>query len=208
MMTNSIRRLGIVTALLVAFGAVFATPALAHTRLISSNPGKDSSVSSIDKVELVFSDKISFAEVRVVDDKNQDFQKGKAERAGTKVTQPLDGGLPAGSYTVKYAVVGEDGHRIAKDDLKFVVAGMEGASSLPSGPPDAARSPAPSASEQPAPAATATDVKASPAAEKSSSSSGGGGTWVVIVVGLLIGIGIGLGIVWRAKRKHGAASGD
>jgi len=199
MMTHSIRRLGIVTALLVAFGAVFAAPALAHTRLISSNPGKDATTSSIDKVELVFSDKISFAQVRVVDDKNQDFQKGKAEHSGTKVTQTLDGGLPAGNYTVKYAVVGEDGHRITNDDLKFVVAGMEGPSSLPSSTPDAAKSP-------PGPVDAVTGVRVTPAAEKSSSSSGGA-TWVIIVIGLLIGVGIGLGIVWRAKRKHGTASG-
>ncbi|MBO2446278.1 copper resistance protein CopC [Actinomadura barringtoniae] len=197
MMIQSIRRLGVVTALLVALGAVFAAPALAHTRLVSSNPGKDATTPPVGKVELVFSDKIGFAEVAVVDEKNHDFQKGKAEHSGTKVTQALDGALPAGNYTVKYAVVGEDGHRITGDDLKFVVAATESPAASASSPASAS-----------APAATATDVvKASPAAEKSSSSSSGGATWVIIVVGLLIGIGIGLGIVWRAKRKHGPASG-
>ncbi|MFG1999790.1 copper resistance protein CopC [Spirillospora sp. NPDC048911] len=185
-----VRRAGLVTALLLFFGTVFATPALAHTRLLSSTPGKDATATGVSQVELVFSDKISMAKVLVKNEKGKEFQTGPAARSGPEVTQKLTGALPAGTYTVAYAVVGEDGHRIEKADLKFTatageqLTGAQGA-----------------ATTTPAADPPVTDSKAV------KESSSGGAKWVMIVVGALIGIGIGMVIVYRAKRDHGAGSG-
>lgn len=202
------RRLGVVAALALVLGAVTATPALAHARLVSSTPGKGASAESVTEVELVFSDKISLAKVVVKDAKNKTYQAGAAEGAGTNtVTQRLTGPLPAGSYTVAYRVVGEDGHPIESDDLTFT---SEGGAAAPAVPP-APTAGGVGAEQQTGDAATANEQplkldQEQAAAEEDSGS--GMVLWVLIVAGLLVGVGIGVAIVFRAKRKHQAASGS
>ncbi|MEU5881576.1 copper resistance protein CopC [Spirillospora sp. NPDC047279] len=198
------RRAGIVAALVALFAAIFVSPAHAHTRLVSSTPGKDATAGGVAQVDLVFSDKISVAKVLVKDDKGKEFQSGEATRAGTKVTQKLNGMLPAGTYTVSYAVVGEDGHRIEKSDLTFTATaetaegtGEKIAGAEETGGPQAAGM-----------ATTAEPMKDGTEPAKADEESGGGTILIMVVVGVLIGIGIGVGIVFRAKRKHGAASGS
>ncbi|WP_433468361.1 copper resistance CopC family protein [Spirillospora sp. CA-128828] len=188
-----VRRLGLVAALALAFGAVTASPALAHTQLVSSTPGKGKEADSVTEVKLVFSDKISLAKVVVTDGGKKEFQSGAAEHSGTTVTQKLSGPLPAGSYTVAYRVVGEDGHPIEKNDLTFTVVGG-GAGTAPSQPAAAGGGQQPKA-----------DQEQAVATEESDS---GAVLWVLIGVGLLVGVGIGVGIVYRAKRKHQAATGS
>ncbi|GAA1831308.1 copper resistance CopC family protein [Actinomadura chokoriensis] len=199
---RAVRRLGVVAALALALGAVTATSALAHTRLIDSTPGKGASAESVTEIKLVFSDEISLAKVVVTDAQKKTYQSGEAERSGTTVTQKLAGPLPAGSYTVAYRVVGEDGHPIENADLTFTATGGEAAAPAPSAG-------AVGAEEQAGTAATTDEqpLKADQEAEKKDSGSGAV-LWVLIVVGLGVGIGIGVGIVYRAKRKHQAATGS
>ncbi|MEU4825967.1 copper resistance protein CopC [Actinomadura citrea] len=201
-----LRRLALIAAAALAFGAATAPPAMAHTKLVGSTPEKGKAADAVTEVTLVFSDKISVAKVVVSDGKKKEFQAGAAERAGTKVTQKLSGPLPAGSYTVAYRVVGEDGHPIEGDDLAFSVTG--------NGAPPAASS-APSAGgvgaeEQTGPAANTDEqpLKADQQQTAAEEDSGSGMLlWVLIIAGLLVGVGIGVVIVFRAKRKHPAASG-
>ncbi|WP_285937041.1 MULTISPECIES: copper resistance CopC family protein [Thermomonosporaceae] len=200
------RRLGVVAALVVAFGGALATPALAHTRLVSSTPGKDASAASVTEVELVFSDKISFAEVVVKDAAGKAFQQGKAEHEGPKVTQKLSAALPAGTYTVAYGVVGEDGHRIQKADLKFTATAGEGG-----GGGEEPTTGGVAAAEQTGAAATADEqpLKADQEPAKATDDSGSGMvTWIMIGGGVLIGIGIGGALVLRAKRRQRPAAGS
>ncbi|MFA1539146.1 copper resistance CopC family protein [Actinomadura monticuli] len=199
------RRLGVVAALALVLGAFTATPALAHARLVSSTPAKGQSMSGIAEVSLVFSDKISMAKVVVKDEHGKTYQAGAAEGAGTStVTQRLTGPLPAGSYTVAYRVVGEDGHPIESDDLTFT---SEGGGSEPSVPSAGAVG----AEQQTGDAATANEqplkLDQEQASEKEDSGSGMV-LWILIVAGLVVGIGIGAAIVFRAKRKHQAAAGS
>jgi methionine-rich copper-binding protein CopC len=58
---RAVRRLGVVAAVALVLGALTATPALAHARLLDSTPGKGESAESVTEVELVFSDKIRMA---------------------------------------------------------------------------------------------------------------------------------------------------
>lgn len=198
----AVRRLGVVAALALALGTVTATPALAHARLLSSTPGKGASAESVTEVKLVFSDKISLAKVVVTDAQKKTYQSGEAERSGTTVTQKLAGPLPAGTYTVAYRVVGEDGHPIEDAGLTFTATGGEAAVPAPSAG-------AVGAEEQTGDAATADEqpLKADQVAAEEDSGSGAV-LWVLIIVGLGIGIGVGLGIVYRAKRRHQAAAGS
>ncbi|MEV5571255.1 copper resistance protein CopC [Spirillospora sp. NPDC052269] len=190
MKTSIPRRLGLlaalVTVLTTAFGTLLAAPALAHTRLVSSTPGKNATAVSVSEVKLVFSDRIGFAKVLVKDKAGKQFQAGDAQRSGAEVTQKLTGPLPSGDYTVAYAVVGEDGHRIENSDLTFTAQ-----SGGPSATPNAA------APNTPAVGASA---QSSPKAE--AQSSNGAARWVMIGIGALVGIGIGVLIVSRAKRKN------
>ncbi|NDU72170.1 hypothetical protein GWI34_05970 [Actinomadura sp. DSM 109109] len=203
-----LRRLGLIAAAALAFGALTAPPASAHTKLVGSTPEKGASAGAVSEVTLVFSDKISVAKVVVTDGKKKEYQAGAAERAGTKVTQKLTGPLPAGSYTVAYRVVGEDGHPIEGNDLAFSVAGGAGASPAASPAPPAGgvgaeeqTGAAANSDEQPLKA----DLQDAPAEKEDSGS--GMLLWILIGAGLLVGVGIGVVIVLRAKRKHPAASG-
>ncbi|MFC6881269.1 MULTISPECIES: copper resistance CopC family protein [Actinomadura] len=191
-----LRRLGLVAALTAAFGTALATPALAHTRLVGSTPGKDASAASVTEVELVFSDTIGFAKVLVKDAEGKEFQDGAARRDGVKVTQRLNGPLPAGRYSVAYAVVGEDGHRIEKSDLSFTATAGTGDAAAGGG----------AGQTTVGPAEPKRDVSAAhthPAKADEDGGSSGASAWIMIGVGLLIGVGIGVAIVARAKRKAG-----
>ena len=131
-----LRRLGLVAVLAAALGGLTATPALAHTQLVSSTPGKGASAAAVTEVKLVFSDEISNAKVIVKDAHGKAFQSGAAEHKGTTVTQKLTGALPAGSYTVAYRVVGADGHPVQADGLTFTAtAAQEVLSFLSQGTP-------------------------------------------------------------------------
>ncbi|MEU8796746.1 copper resistance CopC family protein [Spirillospora sp. NPDC048819] len=181
-----LRGLGFVAVLAALIAVAAAPPALAHPRLVGSTPAKGASAGSVTEVKLVFSDEVRVAEVIVRDGGGKTFQAGAAERSGTTVTQKLSGVLPAGSYTVAYRIVGEDGHPIESDDVTFTATGGALA--------DAA------AGEQPA------EANPQPAAGQEESGSGAV-LWVLIVAGLAAGIGIGLGIVFRAQRKYQAETG-
>lgn len=203
MKTSFPRRLGLlaalVTVLTTAFGALLTTPALAHTRLVGSTPAKNASAASVTEVRLEFSDRISFAKILVKDKAGKEFQSGEAQHAGTEVTQKLTGPLPQGDYTVAYAVVGADGHRIEGSDLAFSASGTGGDTTggLPAGGAPTADPTSASPGDQ----AAAAGSRKSPEAEARKSSNGTA-NWIMIGVGALLGIGIGVLIVSRAKRKN------
>ncbi|MGP4025344.1 copper resistance CopC family protein [Actinomadura sp. 3N407] len=185
-----LRGLGLVAVLAAMLAVATAPPALAHPQLVGSTPAKGASAESVTEVKLVFSDEVRVAKVIVRDGTGRTFQAGAAERSGTTVTQKLSGALPAGSYTVAYRVVGEDGHPIENDDVTFTATGAAGA------PADAA-----DAGGQPP---KADPEQAAPQEEESGS---GAALWMLIIAGLVVGIGIGVAIVFRAQRKYQADTG-
>ncbi|WP_067825074.1 copper resistance CopC family protein [Actinomadura kijaniata] len=178
---------GLLAVFLAALGGLFAAPASAHTRLISSTPGKDATAANVTEVAPVFSDRIRAAKVVVRNEEGEEFQTGDAARSDRTVTQPLERALPPGRYTVAWRVVGEDGHPIQNEDLAFTA--EEGRATA-----------TPTASAAPTtPAPHGTPARAVSAPEKKSS---GAVTWVMIGIGGLLGIGIGMLIVFRARRRH------
>jgi copper resistance protein C len=185
-MITSMARSGALAAVLLALGVVFAAPALAHTRLVSSSPAQDAEAGRVGQVSLVFSDRIRNAKVLVKDTAGKSYENGEARLADRTVTQPLTGELPSGSYTVMWRVVGEDGHPIqSQEPLKFSVS----ADAAPSAASAPRQDPSVSGSQGTRNAVAARDEEP----------SGGGARWLMIGSGLLLGLGIGFGFVFMRK---------
>ncbi|GAA3119358.1 copper resistance CopC family protein [Streptosporangium carneum] len=203
-------------ALLAALvlGTAFASPALAHDTLRSSDPAKGAKVESLDEVKLTFSSKVRFPTVVVHTSDNTAYQDGKPSVDGEVVTQKLKGDLPPGGYVIAYRVVSSDGHPI-EGEIPFTLVGSdkptpaesssEAGTAPPTESPASPASPSPSAS----PASTETAADASPVgqapaaqASDASQSSGGVPGWVWLVIGGLTGVGIGLFFSLRNKKNQ------
>lgn len=88
-------------------------PAWGHTRLESSEPAADDTVTeAFDAVLLVFNEAVSseFAAVRVTDPAGDRVDVGPPEMAGERVEQPLGPVTEHGEYSVAWRVVAGDGH--------------------------------------------------------------------------------------------------
>ncbi len=160
----------VLLALLVPIGA-----ASAHDTLVSTSPAEGSTVADMPaKIGLTY-DNIPIAmgsEIRVVDDAGNNWAQGPATVTNRVVTQAVQPGTPAGTYTVQWRVVSSDGHPIQG---KFSFTTTSGA--------------------QPG-AATPTAADAAP--EQHGETSRGLAPWVIPVgVAVLILIGAGAVIAWR-----------
>ncbi|WP_329424746.1 copper resistance protein CopC [Streptosporangium sp. NBC_01495] len=194
-------------ALLAALvlGTAFASPALAHDRLKSSDPAKGAKVESLEEVKLTFSAGVRFPNV-VVRSGDETHQDGKPAVDGPVVTQKVKGDLPPGEYVIAYRVVSSDGHPI-EGEIPFTLLGSADSSPSPSSTsPEPAGSTAagsdPAASTQVASTPVATLSPAAAAGESEEpGSSGGVPGWMWIVVGSLTGIGIGLFFSMRGRKQ-------
>ncbi|MBB2911971.1 hypothetical protein FHS43_003251 [Streptosporangium becharense] len=205
----------VILALLAAFvlGTAFASPALAHDRLKSSDPAKGTEVESLSEVKLTFTASVRFPAV-VVRSGDDSWQEGKATTDGPVVVQKVREGLPPGEYVIAYRVVSSDGHPI-EGEIPFTLKGSAEATPSPSSPEAAgsvsappAQSPAAGPAESPAatgPAGGTPDAAISPApaarAADEPGSSGGVPAWAWVVVGGLTGVGIGLFLSMRNKKR-------
>jgi methionine-rich copper-binding protein CopC len=92
-----------------------ASPALAHTRLVSSDPadgaGLDTAPSS---VALTFNDDVAteFATITVVGPDGAEWQAGEVTGTDGTLSVPVRPLGPAGRYEIGYRVVSDDGHPI------------------------------------------------------------------------------------------------
>ncbi|WP_326637967.1 copper resistance protein CopC [Streptosporangium sp. NBC_01755] len=195
-------------ALLAALvlGTAFASPALAHDRLKSSDPAKGAKVESLEEVKLTFTASVRFPNV-VVRSGDENHQDGKPVVDGAVVTQKVKGDLPPGDYVIAYRVVSSDGHPI-EGEIPFTLLGSASPSESPSPSPSEAASESPAAAESPVTAETSaerTPVAAlSPAAvlrDEGPESSQGVPGWMWIIVGGVTGVGIGLFFSMRNKKR-------
>ncbi|RKS79084.1 hypothetical protein BZB76_0525 [Actinomadura pelletieri DSM 43383] len=172
----------------VAVGTVLAmtaTPALAHTRLTSSDPKKNASIASPQQIVLTYSDSIRLPRVILTGASGeQESQVGKAEAVDNKVTLPITGTLANGKYTVGWRVVSADGHPVT-GSYSFTVEGSStgaGTSTAPSAQPAA---PAPSPSN-----ASATEE-----------SDGGSSGWLWLGLIALIGAALVGAVAWLRRSR-------
>lgn len=114
------RRIGTLGLLLFLLGALVASPASAHTTLVSSDPANDATVASITKVTLTYADPVILPRVVVNDAKGGDHVAGPAHATANRVVADLTGPLRPGTYTVGWRVVAPDGHP-ATGEYRFTV---------------------------------------------------------------------------------------
>jgi methionine-rich copper-binding protein CopC len=194
-MTPRIRALAI-AAMVLAFGAMFAGTASAHTKLVASDPAKDAKVSSLSEVSLTFNESVTFVKVVVRDGKGGQHQSGKPVVEGGKVTQKLTGALNPGSYQIAYRVVSADGHPVQATVPFSVVAQALGNGASPSAQGNAWGA-----------GAGVVQATPGPKAAVESSSSSGATKWFIGGAGLVAGIGLGLGfVIVRSKKKQPASA--
>ena len=110
----------------VVAAAVLASPvALAHATLKNSSPAAGATVDAAPKeIALTFNEKVeqAFSSITVADGAGKEIaaEKAKVDEANPAILRLAVPALPAGTYTVSWAVAGHDGHR-RKGDFKFTV---------------------------------------------------------------------------------------
>jgi len=97
---------------LVALATLFASPAQAHSDIVSSSPNADSTITTApDEITLTFADAIrgQFSTVVVTGPDGVAYGDGKPRAIDRTLHQPVKT-LTAGEYTVAWRVVSGDGH--------------------------------------------------------------------------------------------------
>jgi methionine-rich copper-binding protein CopC len=115
----------IIAATAFAAAALTAPLAQAHAILKSSNPAAGVTVDAAPKeIALTFNEKVeqAFSNITLADGAGKEVVTGKAkvDEANPAILRLVVPSLPAGTYTVTWAVAGHDGHR-RKGDFKFTV---------------------------------------------------------------------------------------
>jgi copper resistance protein C len=129
-----------------------AAPALAHTRLQSSDPADGASLDSApEQVALTFNEPMSpeFSTITVIGpDGETNYQDGAVTaEEGTISTRLLPLG-PAGRYEIGYRVVSADGHPVTGSVAFTLTTPGPGGTSAPAEPSAAPASPAPPAASE------------------------------------------------------------
>jgi copper resistance protein C len=111
--------------LVAAFALALPASALAHAKLVKSEPGRRATLSAAPRsVRLWFNERLepSFARLTVVDADGKSVDKGSPQVAADdpKELQVDLGDLAPGTYTVTFEVLSEDGHRV-KQSFPFTV---------------------------------------------------------------------------------------
>lgn len=181
--TSSRTRLLPLLAALVGLVALLATPASAHSQLLSSSPAPGEAVETPTTVTFVFNEALIVAgtEVSVTDAAGEVLPLTPSYPEPTTVSVELPR-LPDGAATVAWRVVSADGHPI-EGVLDIVVAN----------PPEPSPSPEPStASPSPSPSPEVTDTALDEA-------SGGLPVWLVIALAVIVVAAIGAAVVVRRR---------
>jgi methionine-rich copper-binding protein CopC len=90
-----------------------ASPALAHARLVGSDPAANASVKSPTMIKLSFSETLepAFSTASLTDGAGRTMQVPRSVGGATITLLPI--GLKPGAYTVKWQAVGHDTHRLS-----------------------------------------------------------------------------------------------
>lgn len=171
----TVRRWVVAVLLSIAGLLLAATPASAHTTLVSATPSVDGTLGDVpDRVELAFTTPVQarLAQVVVADADGRDHVVGAASTFDSRVVAELASVAP-GRYRVAYRVVAPDGHPVV-GEYSFTVAASASATS---------------GSER-----RAVDAGPPPATD-------GGRPWLVPVLGLLAVVAaVGLRVVHGVRR--------
>jgi methionine-rich copper-binding protein CopC len=182
---------GLLAILLVgAAGLLTATPALAHTRLTSSNPAEGASVATPpDTISLTFAEAVTVSgnPVSVTGPDGTSWTTGPAQISGDTVSVPVQPTGPAGAYDVKWSVISDDGDAV-KGTVHFALSSAIAATTSAA------------ATTEPAAAPSAAPAAAAPASSERTASTGWP-WWAWVVIALVVLAAIGL-VVARSRRSR------
>jgi methionine-rich copper-binding protein CopC len=190
----------VLTAALLGAAALFglaASPAAAHSELVSSTPEDGAVLSSAPgQVLLEFTEDVQAtgSAVVVTDTSGQRIDdESSFAVSGTTVKTTVDDTVSSGTYLVAYRVVSVDGH-VVDGTLSYLVELAGEASTTPS--PSATRTATPSTS--PSPTVTPTT---SPAA--GTDDTGSGTAWWLVALGAAAVATVAAVLVTRSRRSRG-----
>ena len=169
-----------------------AGPALAHSRLESSDPADGASLATPpSKVTLTFNEAMTpgpgFTTITVIGPGNTAWQDGETQVSGDSVSIAVKPLGPAGVYQIGYRVVSDDGHPVSGSvSFTLTAPGPGAAAAEPTVAPTTAAAPATTSAAAPAAAAPA--------------DSGGAPVWPWIV-GAVVAVGLGVVLALRLGRS-------
>jgi len=110
--------------LLILLAALWLVPgvAMAHSKLESAVPERDATVTaSPERIEMTFNTKIEkLSNFKILNAAGEEMEKEKVEVDGMTMTGSVPAALPNGIYTVKWVIIGADGHSV-EGDYSFTV---------------------------------------------------------------------------------------
>lgn len=139
------RRLLVLTLLVLSGLTISVGPALAHDVLDSSNPAAGSTLTALpQQIVLTFEEPpdASGSSITVVDTAGKHMEVGAAAVHGATVSVDLAQQMPNGTYTVSWRVISDDGHPVS-GTFPFTMAVP--AQVAPTAAPAAVPAPAPAA---------------------------------------------------------------
>ncbi|MFI9009407.1 copper resistance protein CopC [Actinosynnema sp. NPDC053489] len=194
-----------------------ATPASAHTELVSSDPADGATLPQRPtRLTLTFTEPVpaESATVTVVGPDGAAWPTGEITAQGPALVVPLaETGSPAGRYAVSWQVESLDGDFVDGAVAFTLAAPAPPAATTPAAPPAATSTDAPASAtttRTTAPAATTTAAPTETTAPAATPGANDGGVplWVwVLVVAVLAVVGIAVGVA-LARRARGQAAED
>ncbi|WP_161601530.1 copper resistance CopC family protein [Paenibacillus luteus] len=110
--------------LLICLAMLWLVPsvALAHSKLESAVPAQDSTAAvTPERIEMTFNTKIeSLSNFKLLNAAGEEMEKGKTEVDGMTMSASVPSVLPNGIYSVKWTIIGADGHSV-EGDYSFTV---------------------------------------------------------------------------------------
>ncbi len=175
-------RTALLTLAFLAFTVtVFASPARAHSDLLSSDPESGLTLADVSTVTLTFVDEIvpEYTTLSLIDANGNVFalQQPMFDARNTQLTVDIESGsLPDGNYLVGYYIVSIDGHPI-EGSIEFAIAESPVGPSVPAAMPSDDTVPDPEPSDDPTVVPLAVEAR-------SSGASDDGLAWVWIGTGI------------------------
>ncbi|MBD2870404.1 copper resistance CopC family protein [Paenibacillus arenilitoris] len=178
--------------LLIFLAALWLVPgvAMAHSTLEVAVPAKDATVqASPEKIELTFNTKIEkLSNFKLLNAAGEQIQTGETDVDGATMSGGVPEPLASGVYTVKWTIIGADGHSVEGEYAFTVDAPEPSVEPSPTVTPEASAE-ADGAEPSPTPSAEATADAGEPAEEENGAAGGetqGTNYAPAIVIGVII----------------------
>ncbi len=186
-------------AAVICWVLVAAVPAAAHVELTAASPGQDETVMvPVAEVRLEFSGALTLGgdhAVGVFGPGEQRFDDGQIVEVSDRAISTAVGALPEpGLYTVRWLVIGADGHAI-EGSYTFTYSGPVAS------PSPTAAQPTPSPSAEPTPSASEPAPEPSPVTAQPSASEGS--SLLLPIAGFLAGGALVAVVLARRRRDQG-----